>query len=79
MVSLRFSVPVSFTTESLNGEGAIEIVHTTLPAGDIELVSNVEPAGNMHPNHVPGTITTSDDPTSDGNVLRRPSRASASN
>ncbi len=72
-------MPVSLKIESLNGEGAMETLHTTPPAGDVDLVSNIEPAGNMHPNNAPGSPSNSDDSTSDGNVLRRPSRASASN
>ncbi len=64
--------------ESLNGEGAMEIVHTT-PVRDVDPVSNIEPAENMHSNHVPGSPNTSEDSISDANVLRRPLRASASN
>ena len=65
--------------ESLNGEGATEIVHTTPPAADVDPVSNIEPAENMHPNHVPGSPNTSEDSISDSNVPRRPLRTSASN
>ncbi len=79
VVSLLLSVPVSVKMDSLNGEGAMEILYTTLPADDVDLVFNIEPAGNMHPNHAPGSPRTSDDSASDDNLLRRPSRASSSN
>ena len=75
MVSPTFSVPFFFRTESLNSEGAIEILHTTPRAPDVDPVSNIEPAENVHSNHIPGSPNTSEDSTSDGNVPRRPLRA----
>ncbi len=54
----------------MNGDGAIEIVHATPPAADIEPVPNIESADDLHSNHVPGSPNSSDDSTSDGSASR---------
>ena len=38
----------------------MEIVHTTPPAPDVDPVSNIEPAENMHSNQVLGSPNTSE-------------------
>ncbi len=50
----------------------MEIVHATPLAGDVNPVSIIEPAGNMHSNNVRGFPNTSEDSTSDDSVSRRP-------
>ncbi len=63
--------------ESMNGAGAMEIVHATPQAADVNPVANIEPAKDMHSTHVLGSLNSTDDSTSDGNVSRIPLRASA--
>ncbi len=63
----------------MNGDGAMEIVHATPQAADVDPVPNIEPEEGLHSNHVPGSPNSSDDSSSDGNVLRPWLRANASN
>ncbi len=70
---LRFLIPFlgQFSSMgSMNEEGAMEIVHATLQASDVNSVPNIEPADIVHSNHVLGFPSSSNDSASDSNVLR---------
>ena len=56
--------------ESMNEEDAMEIVHATPQASDVNSVPNIEPADNVHANHVLGSPNSSDDSEYEGNFLR---------
>ncbi len=45
----------------MNEEGAMEIVHATLQASYVNSVPNIEPADDVHSNHVVGSPSSSDD------------------
>ncbi len=61
----------------MNGDSAMEIMHATTQAADVNPVPKIEPADDMYSNHVLGSPNSTDDSTSDGNVSRIPLRASA--
>ncbi len=54
----------------MSGDGAMEIVHATPLAADVDPVPNIEPTGGLHSYHVHESPNSSDDSLSDGNVLR---------
>ncbi len=54
----------------MNGDGAMEIVYSTPQAADVDPVPNIEPAARLYSNHVPGSLNSSDDSSSESNVLR---------
>ena len=54
----------------MSGSGAMEIMHATPLAADVDPVPNIEPTEGLHSYHVRDSPDSSDDSSSDGNVLR---------
>ena len=56
--------------ESMNEEAAMEIIHATPQASDVNSLPTIEPTDNLHSNHVLGSPSSCNGSAPDGNVLR---------